>query len=101
MKRLTFTFPQMPPFQAVDSADSVTYSHEILGPVVVLPPSRFSARPQTFRFTLSKGYTPGVMSNFAGAIGRVRRAKYTKHALDNMNIAYGDGRKDLASYALT
>merc|ERR1712228_829089 len=69
-----------------------------MGPVVVLPPAKLGVKIQ---FCISKVYTPTVMSNFVGLIGRVRRAKYAKSALDNKNIAYGDGRKDLASYALT
>lgn len=97
-KRITFSFPQMPPFMSVDGADSVTYDHEIMGPIVVLPSAKLGVKVQ---FSLSKGYTPIVMSNFMGLIGRVRRAKYAKRALDHKNVAYGDGRKDLASYALT
>jgi len=96
-KRITFSFPQMPPFEGVDGADSVTYNHEIMGPVVVLPPAKLGVRIQ---LPLSKLYTPIVMSKFVGLLGRVRRAKYVKRALDHANIAYGEGRKDLASYAL-
>merc|ERR1712187_966666 len=87
-----------PPLQAVEGADSVTYNHEILGPVVVLPPSKLDVKIQ---LSFSKVYTPTVMPNFVGLMGRVRRAKYAKHALDHMNVPYGDNRKDLASYALT
>merc|ERR1712032_486703 len=76
---------------------SVTYSHEIMGPVVTMPPAKLGLK---VKLPLSRRYTPALMSNFVGLVGRVRRAKYTKRALDHANIQYGDGRKDLASYAL-
>lgn len=55
----------------------------------------------SLQFTLSPQYSGTDIRNFIGTLGRVRRARYAKNALDRINTPYGDGRTNLTAYVLT
>ena len=101
------SFPQMPPVTVVEQAgawvESVEYNHEIVGPVVTLSSVGFAyVRPGSsvvVGLGLEAAYS-SVLPDFIGLLGRARRARYAKDALDAANVPYGAGRANLTACAL-
>lgn len=98
---LKLSFPQMPPITVSQADATVEYDHELVGPVATFSNVDLSA---TFSVdaVIDAAYlgSPGVLPNFVGLLGRVRRARYMKDALDDANVPYGAGRADLTSLVL-
>jgi len=98
------SFPQLPPMTVVNQAGaSVEYSHEIVGPVVTVPDVDFGSMPAgsdlLVELELEAAYSK-VLPFFVGLLGRVRRARYVKDALDVANVPYGAGRANITACVL-
>eukprot|EP00928_Gymnodinium_smaydae_P030258 TRINITY_DN22546_c0_g3_i1.p1 TRINITY_DN22546_c0_g3~~TRINITY_DN22546_c0_g3_i1.p1 ORF type:complete len:903 (-),score=95.05 TRINITY_DN22546_c0_g3_i1:79-2787(-) len=97
------SFPQMPPvlISRSSSKASVAYDDELLGPVVTLLDVDLDG-PSAVEIELQvdPSYTVDARQAFVGLLGRVRRGRYAKDALDDLNVPYGDARSNLTSYVL-
>lgn len=99
---LRLSFPQLPPMKVLSSSGfaglSVKYDHELLGPVVIAKDVDLTLRPN-LTLALDASYSTAAMSNLVGSLGRVRRARYAKNAL-NAYAAEGYKVTNLTSYVL-
>eukprot|EP00929_Paragymnodinium_shiwhaense_P085658 TRINITY_DN4607_c0_g1_i1.p1 TRINITY_DN4607_c0_g1~~TRINITY_DN4607_c0_g1_i1.p1 ORF type:complete len:898 (+),score=160.38 TRINITY_DN4607_c0_g1_i1:69-2762(+) len=95
------SFLQMPPMRFVSgiTPKHVEYSHELLGPVFTFEAVQLSGKPHLV-LEVDDAYSRTALQNFVGAIGRVRRARYVKNALDDLNVNYGDSRKQITAQVL-
>ncbi|CAK0795391.1 unnamed protein product [Prorocentrum cordatum] len=98
------SFPQMPPMLVLKPAGaSVEYSREIAGPLVTVPDVAFGPMPPGSELFLElrvdAAYSK-ALPLFVGLLGRVRRARYVKDALDAANVPYGAGRANLTACVL-
>lgn len=78
----------------------LAYDHELMGSVLTLQNIDLAEKPISFQMSIQSVYNAQHLKNFVGILGRVRRARYVKGALDDLNIAYGDNRCNLTAYAL-
>jgi len=102
-------FPQLPPMKGslVTSAEaSINYDEELvydrsmLGSVFTLKGILLRELPGvSAHLELDPAYGAGL-PNLVGVLGRVRRARYIKDALDRLGVTYGDNRASLTSYVL-
>jgi hypothetical protein len=92
---------QMPPVVVTDPSVPVQweigYDATILGPYVLFDTKRVAM----VEFALDPEFSRQALGNFEGAIGKIRRARYVKDALDIANVGYGDSRVNITALALT
>lgn len=97
------SFPQMPMLSLISPKGVLPvtsfYSHEILGTVLTFKDVDLRAG-LSVELTIHDAYPLEVLPNFVGALGRIRRARYAKDAMDVFNVPYGDQRAKLTAYAL-
>eukprot|EP00746_Dinoflagellata_sp_MGD_P004739 gnl/MRDRNA2_/MRDRNA2_109170_c0_seq1.p1 gnl/MRDRNA2_/MRDRNA2_109170_c0~~gnl/MRDRNA2_/MRDRNA2_109170_c0_seq1.p1 ORF type:complete len:912 (+),score=150.65 gnl/MRDRNA2_/MRDRNA2_109170_c0_seq1:94-2829(+) len=99
------SFHQMPPLSVASAQPmgsdslSVTYDHATLGPVVTLKNVDLAANV-SLKLVIDATYPLEVLPNFIGALGRIRRSRYVKDAMDDLNVNYGDDRAQLTAYVL-
>jgi len=101
---LHFSFTQLPPMVldgGAGHAFEARYDHSLLGSVFTLQNVVLTAEPISFTVSFQPAYQAQNLQNFIGVLGRVRRARYVKDALDVINTPYGDGRSNLTAYVLT
>jgi len=100
------SFPQLPPLKYASVATrpganlQIAYDRKILGPTLSVPDVDLSASSLSIEATFDDAYSPKVMPNLVGLLGRVRRARYAKDALDAANVNYGESRANLTSVVL-
>jgi len=100
------SFPQLPPLKYVSIATrhgaklQHAYDRKILGPTLSVPDVDLATSSLSIEAALDNAYSPEVMPNFVGLLGRVRRARYAKDALDAANVNYGEARANLTSLVL-
>jgi len=100
---LRFSFTQLPPMVMVDNGGhqfDVTYDHALLGSVFTLQNVDLT-KGTSVKISLPQDYTTQNLQQFVGVLGRVRRARYAKDALDLININYGTDRCNLTAFTLT
>mmetsp|Transcript_43962 Transcript_43962/g.116186 ORF Transcript_43962/g.116186 Transcript_43962/m.116186 type:complete len:905 (-) Transcript_43962:120-2834(-) len=96
---IKLSFPQLPPMSIqVPAGAIVDYNRELVGSIATFPSISLSEG-----FSVEATIDPAfdqVLPNFVGLAGRVRRARYIKDALDDLNTPYGDDRANLTSVVL-
>jgi hypothetical protein len=105
---LRISFMQLPPMvwnhermgSVFMTPYDLAYDHELMGSVLTLQNIDLAEKPISFQMSIQSVYNAQHLKNFVGSLGRVRRARYVKGALDDLNIAYGDNRCNLTAYAL-
>lgn len=100
--QVKISLPQMPPVIFPDPDVPVLgetgWDATILGPYVVFNVKNVSTAVE---FALDPAYSLEALGNFEGALGKIRRARYVKDALDIANVPYGDSRVNITACALT
>ena len=96
---IKLSFPQMPPVTVSNADATLEYDHELLGPVATFSNVDLSAT-LLVDAVIDTAYLGLPLPNFVGLLGRVRRGRYMKDALDDANVPYGAGRSDLTSFVL-
>mmetsp|Transcript_6909 Transcript_6909/g.12587 ORF Transcript_6909/g.12587 Transcript_6909/m.12587 type:complete len:260 (-) Transcript_6909:17-796(-) len=102
---LRLSFPQLPPLHVKSTLNMgipgpVFYDHQLLGSVFVFHNVNLRNKPFV-EIEIDQAYPPGVLPNFVGALGRIRRARYIKDGMDDLNVPYGDQRNKLTEYVLS
>lgn len=100
---LRLSFPQLPPV-IVESTTGLgdiasDYDRSLLGTVLTVRDVDLAKGP-SIKVMIDPAYSSAVLPNFVGVLGRLRRARYVKDALDMTNIPYGQERADLTDYVL-
>lgn len=104
---LRISFTQLPPMVIEEltgqiGKSDISYNRALLGSVFTVKNVDLGAAPFSIKIAIDPKYASGhLMQNFVGVLGRIRRARYAKNALDAINANYGDNRANITSYVLT
>jgi len=100
---LKLSFPQLPPVEVLRKqglgAPEYVYDHAMLGSVITFKDVDLSASPSV-TIAIDSSYDAKILPNFIGVLGKLRKARYVKDALDVLNVPYGSTRANLTSYVL-
>eukprot|EP00401_Gymnodinium_catenatum_P038400 CAMPEP_0117461174 /NCGR_PEP_ID=MMETSP0784-20121206/2387_1 /TAXON_ID=39447 /ORGANISM="" /LENGTH=723 /DNA_ID=CAMNT_0005254869 /DNA_START=33 /DNA_END=2204 /DNA_ORIENTATION=+ len=99
------SFPQLPPLAVMQSTANgappkVEYSHELLGSVLTFEGVDLAAG-LSVTLAIDAAYPSAVLPHFVGMMGKIRRARYAKNALDAANVNYGQDRVKLTRVVLS
>lgn len=106
MTTVMLSFPQLPPLtlgaysgNEMMSTPVVEYNRPLMGSVITLNNIDLTSGVD-IEVSIDKDYSPQGLAAFVGVLGRIRRARYVKDALDDANVHYGDNRANITSYVL-
>ena len=87
------SFPQMAPLKLAGTNPpfvNISYDQRIIGPVITLKDVSLAKGSLSLNLDIDEAYTPELLPNLVGLLGRTRRARYAKDALDEPFLPLGN-----------
>merc|ERR1712129_674069 len=89
--------------QGNSSQCTISYDRALLGSVLTVENVNLNhgIKPFSVKIAIDPKYTIEQRQNLVGVLGKVRRTRYVKNALDAINANYGQNRANITSFVLT